>query len=523
MVAQEWNGRKLNSSVYFEPDEQGLDLFSTYLNSIKNEPVRLLVDLIEEEFRQIKIPMLRGADRQEIINRNFTKFFRNSEYRFAQTQSILKKDRKEENLLLMGLTNQFLLKPWLEIIDKTRTPLSGILSLPLVSEDLMPVFKSEHRCVILVSQQVPSNLRQSVFINGKLILSRLVPIASFYQGDYATDVIRDIESTQRYLASQRLIDRTEIISVEILCNKRHSEKLLAKTKQSTDFEFHIHNINNIIEQEKIEIDEEQDFSSAIFCYFSTKKPFSNHYARAAEKKYFYHYAGALATRVLSMMLVAISIGLLVTSLVKGMLYESSISEMQLLEQKYISKFNQLNEQKVDSETSTINMKNVVQTVERLQNNYLLSPENMMAMLSQDIALFPDMRLTDLEWYVASSADAKESIKQERRNTNRQTARRRINQTMSNSLFEIATVRGELINFDGDFRYALSVINDIEDTMKISNKYKVVEITQRPLNIESDERISGDVSQRVNQASSSSVGRKAEFAFKVVREVKLDEK
>ena len=79
MVAQEWSGQKLTSSVYFEPDEQGLDLFTAYLSSLKHEPVRLLVDLIEEEFRQIKIPLIRGSGRQEILNRNFAKFFRNSE------------------------------------------------------------------------------------------------------------------------------------------------------------------------------------------------------------------------------------------------------------------------------------------------------------------------------------------------------------------------------------------------------------------------------------------------------------
>ncbi|MBT4077610.1 MAG: hypothetical protein HOE78_13590, partial [Gammaproteobacteria bacterium] len=137
MVAQEWDGRKLNSSVYFEPDEQGLDLFEAYLTSLKNEPVRLLLDLIEEEFRQVVIPLLRGSDRQNIIDRNFSKFFRNSDYRYAISQQTLKKGRKEERLLLMGLTNQDLLKPWLEIVEKTRTPLSGILSVPLVSEDLV--------------------------------------------------------------------------------------------------------------------------------------------------------------------------------------------------------------------------------------------------------------------------------------------------------------------------------------------------------------------------------------------------
>jgi len=291
MVAQEWSGRKLLSSVYFEPDEQGLDLFTAYLTSLKNEPIRLLVDLIEEEFRLIKIPFLRGPDR----NRNFTKFFRNSEYRLAQSQSIEKKGRKEEKLLLMGLTNQYLLKPWLQIINDTRTPLSGILSLPLVSEDFIARFKGEHECIILVTQQVPSNLRQSVFINGKLILSRLVPIASFYQGDYASDVVRDVESTQRYLFSQRIIDRTDVISVHILCNERHKDKLSVKCAEDEYFDYHIHDVNEVIEQEKIELNEEQDFSSILFCYHASKGSLANHYANTAEKKYFYHHLTAVTT------------------------------------------------------------------------------------------------------------------------------------------------------------------------------------------------------------------------------------
>ena len=265
MVAQEWSGQKLTSSVYFEPDEQGLDLFTAYLSSLKHEPVRLLVDLIEEEFRQIKIPLIRGSGRQEILNRNFAKFFRNSEYRYAVTQAVEKKGRKEESLLMMGLTNQDLLKPWLSIIDSTRTPLSGIVSLPLISEALVSKFKEQNKCVILVSQQVPSNLRQSVFINGKLILSRLVPIASFYQGDYASDVIRDVESTQRYLISQRLIERSDVISVNILCNERHYDKLLVKCEEGGFFDYSIQAIDEMIASEKIVVDDKQDFSSIIFC------------------------------------------------------------------------------------------------------------------------------------------------------------------------------------------------------------------------------------------------------------------
>ncbi len=521
MVAQEWDGRKLSSSVYFEPDEQGLDLFEAYLSSLKHEPVRLLLDLIEEEFRQIVIPLLRGADRQGIIDRNFSKFFRNSDYRFAIPQGVTKKGRKEEKLLLMGLTNQDLLKPWLEIIDKTKSPLSGILSLPLVSENLLPDFKSEHKCVILVSQQVPSNLRQSVFINGKLILSRLVPIASFYQGNYAGDVIRDIEGTQRYLVSQRLIDRNDVISVQILCNERHYTKLQAISEKDVVFDYNIHVINDFIKAEKIELLEEQDFSSVIFCSLATKGLSLNHYARPQEKKYFYHHLSSLGIKLTGTALLALSIGLASVSIAKGFLYESSIVEMTLLEQKYKSKYNQLNDQKIDVDISTSNLKNVVQMVDTLKNSYLRSPYEMMSMVSQDVSLFTEMRVQSIDWYLASSKDSENADEQAKKNIINRSRRSRRNSAPKQQLFEIVIAKGELLHFDGDYRYALSLINDIEDTMKVSNKYDQVEITQRPLNIESDESLSGDVSIKVNNRGVSN--KSAQFAFRVVREVKLDGK
>ncbi len=521
MVAQEWVGRKLNSSVYFEPDEQGLDLFGAYLSSLKNEPVTLLLDLIEEEFRQVTIPLLHGADRRGIIERNFIKFFRNSSYRYAASQLIVKKKRKEERLLLTGLTNQDLLKPWLEIIDKTRTPLSGIVSLPLISEGLVSSFKAGPDCVVMVSQQVPSNLRQSVFVKGKLILSRLVPIASFYQGNYAGDLIRDIESTKRYLVSQRIVDRNDIISVQILCNERHFEKLSIKCVDDGVFEYGIHDINDMIKKEKIEVVDEQDFSSILFCFQATRKLFANHYARASEKKYYYHYLTALSSKVAAVALIAIGIGLLGVSIARGLLYDTSTAEMALLEKKYESKFNQLNEQRVDSDISTSNLKNVVKTVDRLKHVYQRSPREMMSMVSKDIALFNDMRVNRFQWLVATTPNASEADSQAIVGAKNTTRRGRNAPAIPQKMYEIVSVSGELLNFDGDYRYALSLINDIEDAMKVSNKYSMVQITKRPLNIESDEVISGDVSNKVNTKNSSK--KKAEFGFRVVREVNLDEK
>ncbi len=519
MVAQEWSGPKLLSSVYFEPDEQGLDLFTAYLNSLKNEPIRLLIDLIEEEFRQVKIPFLRGSDRTEIINRNFTKFFRNSEYRLAKSQSVLKKGRKEERLLLMGLTNQYLLKPWLDIINATRTPLSGILTLPLVSEDFIARFKGEHDCVILVTQQVPSNLRQSVFIKGKLILSRLVPIASFYQGDYASDVVRDVEGTQRYLFSQRIIDRTDVISVHILCNQRHKDKLSVKCAGDEYFDYHIHDVNEVIEQEKIEVNEEQDFSSVLFCYHASKKSLANHYANAAEKKYFYHHLAVVTTKVISIILIATSLGLFATSVIKGLLYGTTVNEMQLVEQKYQSKFNQLSESRTDSNTSTTTMQAVVKTVEQIDQFYQARPRDLFVKISRHLSLFDSIRLKSLDWFISNSADAK-SISDVSWGGKQASGRGRnaSRAVVGKELYEVAVISGEFLSFDGNYRYALSAVDDLEDAMRVSNDFDSVTVLKRPLDIESNNRLSGDVSSSIKRSEN-----KAEFSIQVVRKVTTDEK
>jgi len=84
-------------------------------------------------------------------------------------------------------------------------------------------------------------------------------------------------------------------------------------------------------------------------------------------------------------------------------------------------------------------------------------------------------------------------------------------------FEIANVEGEFLNFDGNYRYALSAVDDLEKTMKESGKYFSVEITKRPLDIESDNRLSGDVSQRQRAQT-----QRAELAFRVVREIDKSE-
>jgi len=519
MVAQEWNGSNLKNSVFFEPDEQGFDLFKTYLNSINHEPIRLLVDLIEEEFRQVTIPLVSGGDRKALIERNLEKFFRNSKFRHAFRQSIVKKkNRKEENLIFTGLTNPELIEPWLDVIEATKIPLAGIISLPIISEQLVGQFEKKNKCVILVSQQVPSNLRQTVFVDGKLILSRLVPIASFYQGKYAEDVVRDVDSTQRYLVSQRLIERSETVSVHILSNSRHFDKLTIACTESSYFDFEIHNINDLLKERGIDLYDEQDFSSAILCYESTKIRSVNHYARTEDKRYLKHHWFGLGLKFAGIAIFSVGLGLGVTNAVQGYLYQDNIAEMDHLKSQYDVQLNRLAEKTKSLPATTKDMKQAVELAAAIKSNYNHSPKQFLTEISQDLMLFADIRVTYINWFVANSEEQNSISEVEWSNDKKKRKRggRRIKRSKFKGHYEIVRLNGEFKNFNGNYRYALSVLSDFENLLKESGKYDVIKVLSKPLNVDAESTLRGTANDKNNNQKAQ-----AKFSIKIIKKVPLN--
>jgi hypothetical protein len=167
------------------------------------------------------------------------------------------------------------------------------------------------------------------------------------------------------------------------------------------------------------------------------------------------------------------------------------------------------------------MQNVVKSVNRLKERYLLDPEEMFVLISTDVSIFPNIRIKSIDWFVSDISDSEAATEvtwgdPQKKRVRKSSRGKKPKVEPKKGLFEIAMVEGEFINFDGDFRYALSAVDDLGKAMSESGNYYSVEITKRPLDIESDNRLKGDVS----------VGRgkrllRAEVGFRLVREVILE--
>lgn len=520
MVVQEWQGHSLQSSIYFEPDDQGMDLFQSYLQSIGNVNLSMLVDLIEEEFRQIRMPHLLGNDKKEASKRQYIRLFRNSLFRSSQVQYREKTGRKDDMVMFMGLTNPELLTPWLEILERNRASLVGIMTQPMISLRLLPLIDPEFRehCVILVSQQVPSNLRQTVFYKGHLILSRLVPIASFYQGNYAADVLRDIESTQRYMFSQRIVQRNELIKVHILCNQRHFGELEQACIEQKVFDVELHEINQLLKRNKIEVPDELDFSSSLFIWLALKKRFENHYARFQDRRYFFHRLTSQGLKLVALLLLSFSVGLTLVMAGQGLLFKQGVKDIKNQQVRYQNKYDELNQSKVDLPASTQTLKATVETAEIIQKEYLRSPREALIAVSQQLSLFDDLRIKQLEWFIADN-DQRASPQEVSWQTQKKRSRRRDRNAPPvrknyKGYYEIILLSGEMLNFQGNYRYALSLLDDLEAALLESGQYYAVDVLERPIDTSTQSTLTGEAGVG-NKKSQKPI---ANFRIRLVREV-----
>ena len=140
----------------FADTAEGPGDFATFVKTVRY-PAFMLVDLIEEDFRQESIPHLIGGSRSALLQRKFEQFYRGTPFRQATLLKRQKTGRRDDDMLFSALTNPALITPWVNILLAHQIPLSGIYSVPQISAPLIKDHPSEH--LLLISWEKFAGLR----------------------------------------------------------------------------------------------------------------------------------------------------------------------------------------------------------------------------------------------------------------------------------------------------------------------------------------------------------------------------
>ncbi len=231
MAVYHWSGGELLEPLWFGADEDGLTEFALYLAHAPHDPVYLLVDVVEEEFREESIPHVIGNDRRSLMRTRLNRLFRDPTYSYAVVQGRDADGRRDDQVLFTALIRPDLLSPWIGQIAKHKIPLAGIYSLPIVSEALIKHMPVESDHALLVTLQSTGGLRQTFFNKRRVKLSRLAIMPPGETPGHASYVLGEIEKIRRYLNSLRQLPHDSPLDVYVVGNRN----LLADiTRQSPD-------------------------------------------------------------------------------------------------------------------------------------------------------------------------------------------------------------------------------------------------------------------------------------------------
>lgn len=496
MLAYEWERGRFLQCYSFEPDEEGRQAFRTWLAQAPRTPVQLMLDVIEEEFHTDYIPHVLGRDRMELHRRTAEKHFRQTEFRYLTVQGrepVTREGavRRDDRVLIAGLTNPQILQGWLSLLEEAQVPLRSMHSLPLVGEQLLPVLgAAELPRALVVSQQIPSTLRQSYYEDGRLRFSRLVPGRYEDAAGYAEFVQRELRQTLHFLETHRFRRRDDPIEVFILCDRAGYEALSARLASSEAATCHLVPLDRLAARAGIRGGEAPRYADTVFAHtlLRLRRP-ANHYGVPRLRRHFFVQRGRLALQGLAAAFVVAAIALAGAWYLRGQAYEQGAVEAQARTQQFERLYQQRLRQLDAFEYQAVDIKRAVDLMSDLDAKRYAHPGGLMAVVGGALQAHRDIELERLEWRVAD--DEAESGRSGLRGAGREAAGGVELARIDGPLRAGARLEGSVVGFAGNYRQGVRIFEDFVAALRESPELVRVEVVSAPFDLGSDINISGD--------------------------------
>lgn len=200
-------GNALELEAKFTADEAGVSEFRDYLRGQRGTLFSLLVDLAGEDFHEDQIPLVRGGDREAVVQRRIVQRFRDSRLAAAlPLGQVSAGGRRNERLLLASFTSTEQIEPWLDALNGSGARLTGVYSVPLLAPALAAKLGvAGGRCIVVTANR--GGLRQCFIEEGRLRFGRLERSGETAPQAVAKFVRSETHRLAQYLSNLRLLPR----------------------------------------------------------------------------------------------------------------------------------------------------------------------------------------------------------------------------------------------------------------------------------------------------------------------------
>ena len=478
--AQLMNGGKIASQTDFSDSPDSLHNFAAFLQTFKC-PTYLLVDLIEEDFRQETVPHLFGGSRAALLQRKFDQFYRGTPFHQATLLQRQKTGRRDDDMLFSALTNPSLIMPWLEIMLAQQTPLAGIYSVPQISAPLVKDHPSNH--LLLISWEKFSGLRQTYFSGHRLQISRLTPLHNDLT--FQDAVVRELSRTYQYLKSLSLLPPGQTLDVRILGNSHELIELQTELPRSEDMHYDFVDLADIARQLRIDYRFADSDASQIFLRQLAAKPPAAHYANAGHTRYFTLWQLRRALNWTSGVLLLICVLWGAADVWQSSGDASEATYLKTQAQRTLNEAQKITQTFPNTYAPASDMKAGVSVMRKLVQ-YVPTPDAVLRPISAILDRHPQIELDGIAWQM----NATEPV---------------AHNTLADVPAQVITLKGHLTDFTSDYRAALTYLESFQRELTAQG-YQVTALA-KPLDVSP----SGSIADRRNAGSNT-----LDFSLKISR-------
>lgn len=210
----------------FADDDQGLRQFDEYVANAAHLTSAMLVDVIEEEFRLQSIPKLSRRDRRSLVQRRCAAAFRRTPYRVSQFQGPSGREPGQFDVVHSAIVNHELLDPWLQVLLRHRTPLSGVYSVPHLANRLVKRLFPKVAHSLFIAPHQGNRLRQVFTQDGRLRSARLSQSPTQHEREYPDAVVAEAGRSRRYFERVRMMSPLDLLDVRVVADEKVAARIL---------------------------------------------------------------------------------------------------------------------------------------------------------------------------------------------------------------------------------------------------------------------------------------------------------
>ena len=485
-----WDRKSFVGACSFEADDNGFDKFRQYLQSSAKIATGMLLDIIEEDFRKEVVPHVMGKDRKAVIDRLIDRHYRSSRhYTYSEIQGRQKTGRKDDEVLLAAITNPDPVRQWIRMIEECNVPLSGIWSLPLISKSLLAVIGAKKGPVLLVSQQVSSNLRQTFFMDGKMIASRqsVINQDAANLSNIGNLAWPELDKTLTFIRSQQQIADAEVINVHLLGSDAQIDSLERTFVSEDQNHYHVHRLKSIYQ--KLGIDGlPERYADGIFAWIAVNKfGTSSHYGSKDEFGRFYHSLASNALYAASVLVVIGALLMTESNISEGMSHKESTTLLNARTNEFMRVYKEKYQEHEGLFSNANLMNTAVGLVGQITANSRVSPMDFMIELSKSMSSpqLDRVYIDKIQWSTRQVGDAHRSVSRKR--ANRELPYATTNITSARDIQHVAVVTGRIKAVPNDYRDSVNQINNIIAILDANERIEEVSAIDLPVEVRPDKK------------------------------------